>query len=208
MAVRSKAASLLRSWVRIPPGAWIFVCCECCVLSVRGLCDELITHTEESYRMWCVVVCDLETSRMRRPWLALGRSATAKKKRRFPVARTSMFSTKKVTCWRSNMLGEEKWKKAQHFGWMIKRKEHSLKQTDNGKTRDIFTNIKKKDLTSKSFTAIRVWFKRFRGPPYLHSLPIIDEAARADTRAAREFPARLIASKQRGKCLFEFVFNP
>jgi len=27
----------------------------------------------------CVVVCDLETSRMRRPWPALGRSATGKK---------------------------------------------------------------------------------------------------------------------------------
>jgi hypothetical protein len=38
----------------------MFVCCECCVLSSRGLCDELITRTEESYRMWCVVVCDLE----------------------------------------------------------------------------------------------------------------------------------------------------
>ena len=59
---RSTAARLLRSWVRIPPGAWMFVCCECCVLSGRGLCDELITRPEESYRMWCVVVCDLETS--------------------------------------------------------------------------------------------------------------------------------------------------
>ena len=54
------------------------VCCECCVLSGRGLCDELITRPEESYRLWCVVVCDLETSRMRRPWPALGRSATKK----------------------------------------------------------------------------------------------------------------------------------
>jgi hypothetical protein len=35
------------------------VCCECCVLSGRGLCDELITRPEESYRLWCVV-CDLE----------------------------------------------------------------------------------------------------------------------------------------------------
>ena len=70
---RSAAARLLRSWVRIPPGAWIFVCCECCVLSGRGLCDKLITRPEESYRLWCVVVCDLETSRMR-PWSALGRS--------------------------------------------------------------------------------------------------------------------------------------
>ena len=72
---RSAAALLLRSWVQIPPGAWIFVCCECRVLSGRGLCDELITCPEESYRLRCFVLCDLETSRMRRP--ALGRSATA-----------------------------------------------------------------------------------------------------------------------------------
>ena len=32
---RSLAARLLRLWVRIPPRAWIFVCCECCVLSLR-----------------------------------------------------------------------------------------------------------------------------------------------------------------------------
>ena len=76
VAARSAAARLLRSWVRIPPGAWMFVCCEYCVLSGRGICDELFTHPEESYRLWCVVVCDLETSRMRRPWPALGRSAT------------------------------------------------------------------------------------------------------------------------------------
>jgi hypothetical protein len=25
-----------------------------CVLSGRVLCDELITHPEESYRVWCV----------------------------------------------------------------------------------------------------------------------------------------------------------
>jgi hypothetical protein len=36
------------------------VCCECCVLSGRGLCDELITRPGKSYRLWCVVVCDLE----------------------------------------------------------------------------------------------------------------------------------------------------
>jgi len=36
------------------------VCCECCVLSGRGLCDELNTRPEESYRVWYVVVCDLE----------------------------------------------------------------------------------------------------------------------------------------------------
>jgi hypothetical protein len=36
------------------------VCYGCCVLSGRGLCDELITRPEEFYRLWCVVVCDLE----------------------------------------------------------------------------------------------------------------------------------------------------
>jgi len=38
------------------------------VLSGRGLCDELITRPEESYRLCCVVVCDLETSRMGAPY--------------------------------------------------------------------------------------------------------------------------------------------
>jgi hypothetical protein len=33
------------------------------VLSGRGLCDELITRSEESYRLWRVVVCDLKTSK-------------------------------------------------------------------------------------------------------------------------------------------------
>ena len=59
---RSALARLLGSWVRITPEAWTFVCCECCVLSGRGLWDELITRSEESYRLWCVVVCDLQTS--------------------------------------------------------------------------------------------------------------------------------------------------
>jgi len=44
----------------------MFVCCECCVLSGRGLCDWLITRPGESYRLWRVVVCDQETSKKRR----------------------------------------------------------------------------------------------------------------------------------------------
>jgi len=51
----------------------------CFVLSGRGLWDEPITHTGEPYRLWCVV-CDLKTSRMRKPWPALARSAIEKKK--------------------------------------------------------------------------------------------------------------------------------
>jgi hypothetical protein len=39
--------------------------CECCVLSSRGLCDGLTTRPEESYQLWCVAVCDTETSSVR-----------------------------------------------------------------------------------------------------------------------------------------------
>jgi hypothetical protein len=34
----------------------MFVSCECCVLSCRGLCVGLITRPEKSYRVWCVWV--------------------------------------------------------------------------------------------------------------------------------------------------------
>ena len=76
----SAAARLLGLWVRIPPRAWMTVCCECCVLSGRGLIDELITHPEESYRLCCVVECDLETTWMRRPWPTEGGGAVAPNK--------------------------------------------------------------------------------------------------------------------------------
>jgi len=39
------------------------------VLSGRGFCDELITRPEESHRLWCVIVCDLETSRIGAPYI-------------------------------------------------------------------------------------------------------------------------------------------
>ena len=39
------------------------------MLSGRVLCDELFTRPEESYRLCCVVVCDLETSRMGAPYI-------------------------------------------------------------------------------------------------------------------------------------------
>ena len=38
------------------------------MLPGRDLCVGLITRPVESYRLWCVAVCDLETSWMRRPW--------------------------------------------------------------------------------------------------------------------------------------------
>ena len=55
-------------------GAWMSVCCDCCVLLGRGLCEKLITSPEESYQLWCVNVCDRETTRMEEelppPWAA------------------------------------------------------------------------------------------------------------------------------------------
>ena len=69
---RSTAARLLRLWVQIPPGAWMSVCYECCVLSGRRLCDGLITRPEESCRLWRVVVCAQEASRMKRRKHATG----------------------------------------------------------------------------------------------------------------------------------------
>ena len=52
----SAAARLLGLRVWIPPGKWMSVFCECCVLSGRGLCLGLVTRPEESYRVWCVYV--------------------------------------------------------------------------------------------------------------------------------------------------------
>jgi len=75
---RFTAALLLRLWVRIPPVARMSVCCECCVLSGSGLRDGLSTRPEESYRLMCVVLCYLETSRMRMYSSALNSRATRK----------------------------------------------------------------------------------------------------------------------------------
>ena len=70
MAARSKAWVRGRSPAEIvgsnpTGGAWMSVWCECCVLSGRGLCDELIPRPEESYgclSVVSVVCCQVEVS--------------------------------------------------------------------------------------------------------------------------------------------------
>jgi hypothetical protein len=62
----SSAARFLGLWVLIPPGACMFVFCDCCVLSSGGLCVGLISCPEESYRLWCVWV--FARSRNGGPW--------------------------------------------------------------------------------------------------------------------------------------------
>jgi hypothetical protein len=43
------------------------VSCDCCVLSGRGLCDELVLRPEESYRLWCLKCVIAKPRKMRRP---------------------------------------------------------------------------------------------------------------------------------------------
>ena len=85
VAVRSKAQVYGRSPAETvgsnATGDMNVCCCECCVLSRRSICDELITRPEESYQLWYVVVCDLETSCMRRTWPTGGCGAKIKQKR-------------------------------------------------------------------------------------------------------------------------------
>jgi hypothetical protein len=70
----------------------MFVCCECCVLSGRGLCDELITSSDESYRLWCVVVCDLENLRNEEAMTLVGSQRHSKKKSHYRLSRYHNFS--------------------------------------------------------------------------------------------------------------------
>jgi len=55
----SVVAYLLGLRVRIPPRAWISVCCECCVWAVTELCKEPMLGSEESIEdvCLCVYVC-------------------------------------------------------------------------------------------------------------------------------------------------------
>ena len=95
---RSSAARPLKSWVRIPPEEWMFVCCECCVLLGRGLCDGLITRPEESYRLWRVVVCDQETLKTRRLKPATGLWKIQPQWAVTPGKQTNQPTNKKQTC--------------------------------------------------------------------------------------------------------------
>ena len=66
MVARSKAwvcgRSLAGTVGSNPTGGYGYLPLVSVVLSGRGLCDELNTCPEESYRLWRVVECDLETS--------------------------------------------------------------------------------------------------------------------------------------------------
>jgi hypothetical protein len=68
----SVTARLLLLRVRFSPGAWMLVCCECCLLSGRVLCVRLITVQRSPTDCGASIVCGHEASAMRRPWLTKG----------------------------------------------------------------------------------------------------------------------------------------
>jgi hypothetical protein len=63
------------------------------VLSGRGLCDGLITRPEEFYRLWCVIVCDLGTSRLRRLNLVKGCKCRIEEEEEEEVEKSSSSSS-------------------------------------------------------------------------------------------------------------------
>ena len=83
MAARSKAYVSGRTPSEIVgsnPTRGTDVCLLCCVLSGRGLCDELIIRPGESYRLWCVVVCDLENLKIEEAMTRVGSQRHSKNK--------------------------------------------------------------------------------------------------------------------------------
>jgi hypothetical protein len=58
--VRLAVARLLGLQVRIPPAAWMSLCCECCVLSGRRLCFGLILNQRGLKEGGVSNDCDLE----------------------------------------------------------------------------------------------------------------------------------------------------
>jgi hypothetical protein len=75
----------------------MFVSCECCVLSGRGLCDGPITRPEESCRVWCVCVwlnvTKCNGSRLHLEWLK------REKGRKRVVCRNLWRTKKKQSLW-------------------------------------------------------------------------------------------------------------
>jgi tellurite resistance protein TehA-like permease len=97
MAVRSKVqvcSFFIAGIASLNPTCSVLVCCV-----GNGLCNDLITSSEESYRVFicvfvcvcncvcvivCVIVCDLWTSTIRRPVRELGPFTTEEKIPHFP----------------------------------------------------------------------------------------------------------------------------
>ena len=66
------------------------------MLSGRGLCDELITRPEESYRLCCVVVCDLENLKNEEAMTRVGSQRHRKKDALVELCSSVLYKTKRI----------------------------------------------------------------------------------------------------------------
>ena len=92
VSLKSATTNIKRGRSQWPSGLrldlWTIACWDCRFESHWGhgcfsvvwccLCDGPIPFAEQSYQLWCVSLCDLETTRMRRRWAALGYCARRK----------------------------------------------------------------------------------------------------------------------------------
>jgi hypothetical protein len=104
--VCSRSLAELRVW--IPLGAWMFLSCECCGLSARGLCVGLVTCPESDQvcvcvcvcaraRVWVLVwVCVIATTRQREGSGPLGTVAPWKENRLPKLPQHFMCSTESI----------------------------------------------------------------------------------------------------------------
>ena len=75
------------------------------MLSGTGLCDEKITRPEECYRLWCVVVCDLENLKNEETMTGVGSQRYRKKNLKFILGmKLYMFRTVPLSIIRSFSL--------------------------------------------------------------------------------------------------------
>jgi hypothetical protein len=81
LSCRSAVVRLLGLWVRIPPEAWMFVSCECCVLYLRRA-DHSYRGIPQSVR---VSECDRDASIMKMPWHTRGCCVMEKNEKKFII---------------------------------------------------------------------------------------------------------------------------
>jgi hypothetical protein len=72
------------------------------VLSGKGICNGPIPRPEKSYRLRCVIACNLETSRMRRPWSALDCCARERERERETFFKGNLGTTENCL-WQKNL---------------------------------------------------------------------------------------------------------
>jgi hypothetical protein len=121
------------------------------MLSGTGLCDKLITRPKESYRRWCVVVCDLETSWMRRLWPTGGLLRQKQK--------TNMFITAFTTAGKYPLVWGTQIQSILSYSVFIKIWSNIISPT-NDNVSQVFVNLKNSSSDMQESRLIRHWLWR------------------------------------------------